>query len=258
MDKPNINKEVYERYVDASVALFMEYYAKVLLQDVDTGDNISDNAVAEFPNELDKRCMKMIKTECVRRKRVAIIKSATRVLRSAAVIAVAILALSSLLFMTVEAVRVPIINYFIEQKDGYWAITGQGGNDQNDDVTNSQKPFDTIDPLSEFLPQDYALVQVIGDSANQLIAIYENNAGKQVFFSTRPYDSSIQIDSEDAEFSEQCQILEHEAVLVVKNGTTRLVWIHEGVSILFTVIADELPTDDVTAIAQQVSLQFNK
>lgn len=258
MNRFNINKEVYERYVDASVALFMECYANVLLQNVSIDDNTSDETTDEFPNELDKRCMKMIKKECARRNRQAIIKSATKVLRSVAVITMAILALSSLLFMTVEAVRVPIINFYIEQKDGYWEITGQGGNDQNNDITNSPKPFDKTNPLSEFLPKDYSLVQVIGDTANQLIAIYENSAGQQVFFSTVPYDGSIQLDTEDAEFSEQCQILEHEAVLVVKNGTTRLVWIHEGASILFTVIADELPTDDITAIAEQVSLQFTK
>ena len=111
MSKRSIDKQIYEQYVDATVALFMEHYAVAL------GDATMQTKAPELScsETLDLRCMTAIRKECAKLRRKEAWKSTKRVLRSAAVLLIALLSLSSVLFMTVEAFRVPVINFFIEE-----------------------------------------------------------------------------------------------------------------------------------------------
>lgn len=246
MDKYTIDNDIYERYVEATVALFMEYYSVVSLpESIHAELDGINHEDFNFPTELDHRCRQLIRKELSRYRRKQYLKNISKGFRYVAACLVAVLALTSFLFMTVEAIRIPIINYYIENVDGHWEIYGQ----ENSEAQNSNDAIDVQNPLSGLIPEEYQLTILEGDSLTNLTAIYENAAGKRVYFSGMSGDSWVAIDSENAQFSQKCQIGGCDAVLVVKEGIS-LTWIHEESSIILSLFADNLTKTDVVSIAE--------
>ena len=132
MDNRKIDQDVYERYVDATVALFMEYYSAERAEDMHNELSGNEKIEVELPAELDNRCRTLIKKEHARRKRKEHMKTAMKGLRFVACFAVIVLALASVLFVSVEAIRVPIINYYIKQNDIYWEFSSRNAEGTND------------------------------------------------------------------------------------------------------------------------------
>ena len=245
MNKLAIDNDVYERYIDATVALFMEYYSVVFLPESIHMELDDEHNEFTFPTELDNRCRLLIRRECTRYRLKRNIKSITKGLQYVAVFAVAILSLFSLLFMTVEAVRIPIINYYIEQFDGHWEISGQ----ETSEAQPNNDGIDIQNPLHGLIPNEYQLTILEGDSLADLTAIYENAEGKWICLSGMPGDSWVAVDSENAQLSQRCQINGYDALLVVKDGVN-LTWIYEETSIIFSVFADDLTETEVISIAE--------
>lgn len=240
-----INKEVYEQYVDATVALFMEYYSANLLEDIRTELGETDQSDIVFPRELDDRCRGLIKKQCASRKRKDFLKSATTGLRYVAVLAIAVLSLSSFLFVTVEAFRISIINFYVEQNDGHWDISGLPDTQQNEDL-------DINDPLAGMIPEQYKLVFSKGDSLDRVKALYEDADRNQIFFSAVPGTNILEVDSEDAQISQKCIIGGCQAILVAEENKSRIAWINEKTSTIFTLIVDNLTDSEATMLAERI------
>ena len=56
----------YEKYVDASVALFMEHYSSALTEQVKR--NVKTLDAVPISEELDQKCKKLIRKECAKHK----------------------------------------------------------------------------------------------------------------------------------------------------------------------------------------------
>ena len=248
MSKRNIDKQVYEQYVDATVALFMEHYTAALTDRV----LAEESGPATCPESLDRRCMEMIRKECAKQRRKEIYKGINKVLRSAAVILVALLSLSSILFMTVEAFRVPVINFFIEQGDGFWAITGKSEDEPVDSA------FDPNDPLAGLLPEGYKVVAKNGDLHKGLHIIYQALDGSRISFSVRADTIDITLDSENAEISKTCDVMEHKGIFVLKSNLSQLAWIDEVDCASYLLSSDAISESDLFSIAKQLIVRMEK
>ena len=245
MSKRNIDKQVYEQYVDATVALFMEHYTAALTDAVLAEE--SDPATGS--ESMDRRCMEMIRKECAKQRRKEVWKGTKKILQSAAVIVVALLSLSSILFMTVEAFRVPVINFFIEQGDGFWAITGRNSDDPIDPATSDE--FDPNDPLAGLLPEGYE-IDVIRENSEQGRRIhYKNSSGNKLQFWWRPNISDMTINSEYATFSKECRVAACDGAFVLRDGMAQLLWISKDDCISYMLSSDTLDEKSLLGIAEQ-------
>lgn len=247
------NHDVYENYVDAAVGLLMENYADVLSENLlDEMENCKKENT-DFPQELDKQCLALIKEECASRRRKQCRKGFAKGLQYVAVLAVFLLTAASFLFVSVEAIRIPIINYFSEKSDGYWEFSS--------DVTSVPNiPSDVIDisdPLKGLIPSEYKLTFIDGNSLDFLFTRYSADSEKEISFSAYSMGSIIGIDSENAEKSQKCEILGNQAVLIIKNGEIRLSWAQENISIVFILMANDLSEDTVIQIAEQMIQKFS-
>lgn len=248
MKNKNINQDVYDQYMDAAVALYMECYSEVLTDNIHAEMEEANNNDIIFPAELDKRCRELIKNESKRLRRKKFLCGLAKTLKYAAVFFVALLSAVSILFMTVEAFRVSIINYYIEQHNGHWEITGN----QNTDPELSTGNFDISNPLADIIPAQYTPTVAEGSSLEELFAIYEDGSGNRIFFSSTPGDNIVGVDSEDAQFSQECEIGGCKAVLVQKESSIRIVWIDERASIIYTIIADNMAKPDAISIVENL------
>lgn len=243
MDKQKI-KTAYDDYVDATVALFVECYSEACAERIHEEMTACSEENAAFPAALDKRCRELIKKEDAKRRRKQMWKTAKRISTSAAIVVLVMLALTSVLFATVEAVRIPIINYFIEQTEDYWKVASP----ENDNIDGGI--IDLKNPLADIVPDGYQISVVDGDSWVMLTAIYENAEMQTIFFSARPYVGTIVLDSEDAEVNQNCTVLGHEAILVKKNDCVNITWVNKNLNTVFTLVASQLAETEVLRMAE--------
>lgn len=246
MNKSEMDKGVYERYMDATVALFMEHYSNDLADDIREELEAFNGENTPFPQELDAKCRELIRKECARQRRKELHKVIMKSLRYAAIFAVSVLSLFSLLFVSVEAFRLPIINFYIEHSNGHWNISTK-------EEGNTEPPSDLIDPadpLSGLLPEGYTLERIEGDSLSDMTAVYTNADGAMVFLSAYPAEGETELDSEDAQTSQKCEIQGYSAVIVEEDDAFRIVWIHESRKAVFSLIANSLRYSDAISIVE--------
>lgn len=247
MDKCMSSRDIYEQYADAATALVMDQYALAMQESIAASKD-DDTDVSE---NLDSRCLKTIRKKLAKeqRKHTAIIL--LRVTKTAVMLVLMLFGVMGILFTTVEAVRIPIINFFIEQKDGYIEITGDSYNRSAEKATGEDGEIDIDDPLKDLLPEDYVRVtKEMSDSGSSAI-LYENQLGQYVHLYTDPYYGSLHVDTEDAVSIEEIQIDSYEAVLTQKNGY-QIVWLNTDSNIIYHIDANALGREELIILAENI------
>lgn len=250
MDNIRSKQEKYEQYIDATVELFMDHYSDILTANIRKEMDELESQEIEFPEQLHKRCIDLIAKENKKRRNQKIGKQIIRGLRMVAVFALVLLSLTSVLFVTVEAFRIQVINFFIERNDKYWEVT----NDQYKSQDAFENTIVWTDPLSNMLADEYKLVFIDGSSRENLVAIYENANAEEILFTSKVADSSIQLDSEDIEYSKELDVCGYHAILVVEDKGVTLIWIHERLGLTITLVAEGLTEAEVVHIAEEFTI----
>ena len=112
MDEKNSTQE---RYLDAAADAFMAQYGLLLEESVlEEAESAKDT---EVPPSLDARCKELLRKESIAMRRKLRQKAFLRAAGRVAVVLVVFLVTFSVLFMNVEAIRVSILNLFIEFRD---------------------------------------------------------------------------------------------------------------------------------------------
>lgn len=238
-------QEIYDRYADAATELIMDQYAEAL----------SESARAEeqepIPEALDEKCQKLIRNRLRKQHLHFFSKKLYRITRAAAVLVLCLLGVFAVLFTTVEAIRVPVINFFIEQKDGYLEFTAQEG-------VYSGKIEEEIsdDPLRAYLPKDYVLKRSERNSLGGIYVLYENASRRFVSFSVHTPTSNIHVDNEGA-YTEYTKVLSYEAVLITKD-INQLIWRDPETGIVYHFASDALTGTELIALAEVYEINQNQ
>ena len=245
-----ISEQTREKLEDSTVSLFMDYYVKSLNVGIDI--MMEECADDEFPEELDKRIRALIAKESAKERNALRRKTALRVLRSAAIVVIALLCACSTLFVTVEAFRIPIINLFINRTNFYWEISG------NPILNSSPSILNLENPLGEIAPDDFSLISL--EEAwedNYLSALYRNDKGATIFFTVSNSYGILRIDTEEA-FAKEVTILGHEGIISIEDNCVRISWIEEGYSRLFQICTTNLDESTAKNIAESVAKLFDE
>lgn len=249
MENPKLSDTAREQLEEAAVAVFMEQYAKALDAGIDK--RIEECEGEEFPPELEKRCRALIEKEYAKSKNEKRRKGVMRILQRAAIVVVALLSLSSILFMTVEAFRLPVMNFFVEKTERYWQMTA------NPDENTIPVTYDPENPLDGILYDGFELTSLSGSvQSGDLIAKYSfgDKAGMTLF--VQDSLGSLQVDGEDAVISDT-QVAGHKAQLYVKGDSIRLAWLDENVSRSFGIQAVNVTEETVMYIAETFAQYFD-
>lgn len=240
-------EDVYEAYVDASVALFMQYYCDILDEGIANSDDLSAEGKRNaFPEDLDKRCRSLIKRTVKRQKIRQAMRYAGKAFRSVCRVAVACLALMSFLFITVEAVRVPIISYFIAKSDNNFLEIGPSSS-----AVDETKMFDPADPLDGLITDEYILLTQEVSSEFNFSALYEGTDNSQVYVKARPLSTTAGIDMEGVDSVEEFYLYNCATTLVTEGDITRIMIVDEEHSTTFTFIFSGAPDLDALEIADE-------
>ena len=233
--------KIYEEYTDACVELFMSYYAEQLFSNID-----ADAELTPFPEELDRKCRRMLKQALRRQRLQQFQKASFKALGRVAVVAMVLLSTFTVLFMSVEAIRVPVINYYLtHSKLEYLTISSS---------PEEEGTFNPDNPLQDMLPGGYTLMQNERSEENHFTAIYQNAEGNYVYFSCEAASRVVQVDTEDA-VVQNFTIFNCEAMMVTEENTVRLIFGYEPWNAAVVMITND-PQVDVIKVATEFLLNI--
>ena len=245
MEHSPISEETREKIEEATISLFMDQYAKVL--DAGADSMMEECADDAFPAELDKRIQNLIAKECAKERNKQRRKTALRMLRSAAAVIIVMLSVCSVLFVTVEAFRVPVINFFVDKTDNYWEISAEEKENKVSEVFNEENP------LGGILPEKFVLMFLAGSLENgNLIADYEDTEQRKVSLYVNHASGNNQTDTEDAN-AVDFELVGYKAMIATEENTVRITWINNDISKVITVRAVGMSEDDAIIISAKLA-----
>lgn len=229
--------EVEERYEEAALSFLMEKYAEEdgarILQEFEDASKNGD--VPEVPAELDAKCRQIIQSSFAKQDIKCRLQQITRGLAKVAVFVFIFLGVATTVVLSVDALRIPVLNFLLEKYDRYSSIS-----------FSAEEPTPSSDDLMSRIndapiPEGYALVAQSIESDNSVALCYENEASHVITITVSPLNVTTNVDTEDAD---QIEIVVngHQAFFVEKEGL-RIVWANKDKALLYNIFASDLDTD---------------
>lgn len=214
-------EKLQERYDDAAFALMMDECAELggeaFLAEFRAAAEAGD--LPEIPADMDRLFRDTIKREFAARERKVRFRQFKRAAARVAVAVFAVIGVLSTLVMTVDAIRLPVMNFLIEYYEKYATING------NDASAKSMEDGGSVYLLG-LLPEGYMITsQNLAPKVQ--ITVYNNEAGDIVQFCVNQTDGSFgySFDTEDAICSEVI-VGDYKALLIEEEGY-QVIWYDE-------------------------------
>ena len=158
-----------------------------------------------------------------------------------AVILTTFLVAAAALCMSVEAIRTPIVRFFVETFEKYSIITTTGEGSESG-KTRIEEEYEVGE-----LPPGYELVE---SQASELAAVkeYRNGENGLLRLNQSPWTGiKDMVDTESAE-TEEVEVSGNPGTYIEKNGTAMLVWAQEGYRFLLT--AEGIGKEELMRLAE--------
>jgi len=214
----------------------------------------ASGGLPEVPPELDARCRKMIADARAngRRKEMVIgfFKTAGR---WAAILMITVGILTTLVF-SVEALRIPVVNFIIEQHERFSTIIVNKNDEQtvNTDPTSEDGQRSEKGPLAGLLPASYVLSKETVFDNGTFMYTYCNEAGEKVTFVASLSNGTYTVDTEDAN-CEDILLKGCKGVLVIEGSARNLLWYDESSNMMYNLFASEIEEADFWGIAEELA-----
>ena len=218
------------------VALFRkgahDYIENDLLVNLPEEESDTEPGLSEVA---EKKIKKMIKQAIRRGKSMRIVKRLPRI----ASIALIVIALCAITVMSVEALRIPFLNLFINTEDKITTI------DFDEEQSSSDN---SLADLFGYMPEGYELTSE--DNLEQGIAfVFTNERKKNIIIEKYSEEGSSGIDTEAAEFAEIMINENNQGFYSTKNGEISLVFTKDGYTYF---ISANMNLTEITKIAEKI------
>lgn len=233
--------QLEEQFVDASLSLLLDECAEK--QGAKWLEAYEHSGIS-MPGELDKACTALIeKKQRSSQKEFLLRRTAGRAAKAAA-IGIACLFICGNLILSVEALRVPLLNFCIDARRSFSSLTFQ--------AEDPSDPADGAVSLPITVPSGYRLSvkdhnheddALIHEDSNLFLA-YQDDEGHVLMIQTLPAKGSLSIDTENAEAS-RFLLNGMQAIHIQKeeDHMLRTIWIDPERQRLFDVSCNGLPDE---------------
>lgn len=227
-------QQLVEQYEDLALSMLMEDYAQAegerLLREFEEAER--NGELPEMPEELDRKCRNLIETSFAKQARGQRLKKIVRMASKAAVYAAVFLGLSTITILSVDALRMPVLNFLMDQSGRYSTVVYQ-----NDPVTEIPEGDPVLARFESNLPKGYQIIDANIHDANGYIycADTDNNL---LCIQNSKSSGGLNIDAEVAEYID-LDFSGHEAVFWKKDGYS-LMWLDDNTEIVYTLFSNSL------------------
>ena len=212
--KPDRRSQLIENYEDAIFALAMNDLM------IDEGEHweeenerLKSDSSFKLPEKMNQRCMRTIERTVSRKERSHTASTIWRITAKIAVAFLAVFMVFSVSFMTVSAVREPVLD-FIVLNFGNGAF-----------VRSESSTVDTSLKFGpKWVPGGNWELNILADEIDMHVIRYNYKDGKYIEYCEQIFEEELGvIDTEDVVFSEQI-INNHDVMVGQKNEITSLYW----------------------------------
>lgn len=179
-------------------------------------------------------------------KRKTLAKKVKKYTSRAAMIAILLISSMMIVTVTVEAVRVRVLNFFLEVNESYTEIQVQ--------VEDDDQPTPDIDQegfyYPKYIPDGYSYED--NRSFGKSIMMTFTNGKEKMTFDQSPNGASYQLDTEDAETLD-IAVGENKGLLILKENRVILFWHDELNS--YTIISYDVEADEIMKMAESMEKQ---
>lgn len=222
-------EQLQENVEDAVFALLMEDVAeqegKRLIEE---NEQLKHDPSAKVPDDLDKRCRKIIKRSYAKDRRQTVGKTIHNILGNVALAAMVCIMLFVSAFAAVPEIRVMTLNLLIEISDVSTSLRLVGVHNGSTAQDAGTDGTDSVQTLWGYrlpeIPNGYEVV--FEDSSDRATTLwYSGTDGSSIKFNISKASESfkISVDTEDAE-GEKIQIHGYDGLLVVKDNRIEIIW----------------------------------
>lgn len=240
-------EQLREQYEEAAFALLMEEYAQ------ENGENLLEEFQAaqangltpNIPEGLDKKCRNAIRKHFTKKKRTAQIRRFLRTAGKSVAVLITVLGISSALLLSVDAIRRPVFQFFINLHGSYVTL--------GPDPTEAPELLDDGSILSGLLPDEYYLERHVTRLDDNFTVIYlsHENEDARVMLQSWSLSDNVAFDTEGAQIK-KARIDGYEGFVIEKDGW-RIVWEVPEANKRYSLKASHLSMDDVWFIARTLA-----
>lgn len=242
-----MNDQRRERLEDAwdetALELLMDDYAEIAgselydeyCSDLETGN------VEDLPAELDESCQEMIHASFTAESKAKKnpLNTALSHVYKAAMVVLAIFGATTVLVVSVDALRVPVLNFFLTQEERYTILSSAESND----LTGSEN----INDIRGYIPKDYKIVYETYYGHGYYNLRYQNEAGQIISIRTGEGDVQLYADTENATF-EKIELNGQSALFIQKDGL-RLIMQKKDAQFILDFFAESMEESEFFRIA---------
>lgn len=233
-------EKLQERYDDAAFALMMDECAEAdgeaFLAEFRAAAEAGN--LPEIPADLDRRFRDTIKREFAARERKVRFRQFKRAAARVAVAVFAVIGILSTLIMSVDAWRVPILNYIIEKDGKFFTI---------DSDQDSKTAFEEINAC---MPDGYEVISR-EENGDMISIAFQNAEGDFALFESIPTEDGFRFDAEDVE-NRGVTVLGCDGVLIAKNGF-RIMWLDGKGATVYSIYATRIGEEELLQIAEIIA-----
>ena len=212
-----MNDQRRERLEDAwdetALELLMDDYAEIAGSELydEYCSDLEIGNVEDLPAKLDESCQEMIHASFTAESKAKnnLLNTALSHVYKAAMVVLAIFGATTVLVVSVDALRVPVLNFFLTQEERYTILSSAESND----LTGSEN----INDIRGYIPKDYKIVYETYYGHGYYNLRYQNEAGQIISIRTGEGDVQLYADTENATF-EKIEFNGQSALFIQKNG----------------------------------------
>ena len=208
-----------EQYDDMALSQLMDEYAneegKLILQEFEQAK--LNGTFTEIPDELDAKCRKLIDKSLAKYERQTWLKSFSSHVAKTAVGILVMLGLATATVLSVDALRVPVLNLLMDQSGKYSLVLLEP-------ISSTEKNnTDTIvERFESFIPAGYQVTSRNLSESNGII-VCKNSDNQIIYLQFDINESAVNVDAEELEYTAM-NFGENSAAFWEKRGY-HLVWL---------------------------------
>ena len=227
-------QQLVEQYEEAAISLLMDEYAEAdgarLLQEYEAA--VRNKDLPEIPVDLDEKCRKLIEKSFTKQEHKLRINRVRRIAAKAAVVVLTLFGLSTITVLSVDALRIPVLNFLMDQSGRY----STGAFDNNID-TEDAAADSTVIQFENNLPDGYEVVQYdFGDTSGLVLCVNKEN--NIIYLEVDRTTGGLNVDTEDSEYKE-LDFHGYSAAFQDKEGYS-LMWLDDQRQTVYTLFANGL------------------
>ncbi len=256
-DKPTDENKLREEYEEALIKLAMSSFAEREGQRLMQENEALKNDLFYQPSaEAERKFKRTINRHYYKQKTKNFLQTSYQHLNKVAIALFITIILLATSVLTVEAVRIKVLNFFINVQQEYTEIglkeKSEEENLKEEDMKNVPSNWkNTYAPLD--IPAGYSINNSVNEDNFKTIE-YANGRNEMIIYQQFDEEVISNIDTEKADSIKEITVQGHKGLLINKDGKRTITWSNDTKAFLIITKTCNLQDEDMIKMAESVTL----